>query len=483
MTAIAPLAPPMPLMIRAAAFARTIIGRMVIVIGATAVLAGLQLPFWWAVGIFLMLTSLLPQRRKGILVLAALCWVFFSPPVDLALLGELAPSRGAEHYIRAWPIAVVLTWCIAFAYLWLIRRFPKSPPARRPVVGLLTILVALLLATRAPITGVPWLIITAVAMAFGSYIWFFAYWLSDNHKPDKANPLLRTYAWRPMWGFTNVPFGKGAAYLEKHEAKDDEQLALSQIKGLKLLTLAVMWTAILIVAKRFLLGPSGSLTEIPYAVEHGRIPTYQMALDAMIDGHPYAWPYRWAAVATYFSLWVMHFTIFGHKIIAIARLAGFNIFRNTYRPILATSIAEFYNQVYYYFKELLVTFFFYPTYLRYFKTRPKLRLFIATLAAAGFGNFLFHFLRDQGSIFRRGLFGALWFYRAYAVYALLLGVAISISQQRVLARKGKHPTGLSRVAAITGCLLFYCMICMIEEPNEHHTLKHYWHYFLSLFHP
>ena len=42
----------------------------------------------------------------------------------------------------------------------------------------------------------------------------------------------------------------------------------------------------------------------------------------------------------------------------------------------------------------MVDMFFYPTYLRYFKKHPRLRMVAATMAAACAGNAIFHFLRD-----------------------------------------------------------------------------------------
>jgi D-alanyl-lipoteichoic acid acyltransferase DltB (MBOAT superfamily) len=189
---------------------------------------------------------------------------------------------------------------------------------------------------------------------------------------------------------------------------------------------------------------------------------------------------RWLALILYFSLRVTTLAVFGHKVIAIARMAGFNAFRNTYRPFESTSIAEFYNRVYWYFKEMLVAFFFYPSYLRYFKTRPKLRLFTATLAAAALGNFVFHFFRDDHFILRHGFGGAMKMYLSYAVYALVLGVAIALSQLRVLNRK-HHPAGWRKAIAIAGVLLFYCLICVVEEPNYQHDIADYGNYLISLF--
>jgi hypothetical protein len=41
-----------------------------------------------------------------------------------------------------------------------------------------------------------------------------------------------------------------------------------------------------------------------------------------------------------------------HMIIGTLRLFGFNVFRNTYKPLPPESILEFWNRYYYYFKEL-----------------------------------------------------------------------------------------------------------------------------------
>jgi hypothetical protein len=182
-------------------------------------------------------------------------------------------------------------------------------------------------------------------------------------------------------------------------------------------------------------------------------------------------------------MWVLYFTIFGHKIVGLCRLAGFNIYRNTYKPYRATSIAEFYNCIYYYFKELLASFFFYPAYLRWFRKRPRLRLFAATLAAAGFGNVLFHFLRTEDRILRDGLWQTALFFQPYVFYGLLLGSAIAISQVRGIGRRRQTPTGARRLLATAGVWLFFCLICLIEEPNDAHGLRDYAHYFVALFVP
>ena len=471
---------------------RTRFGRLVLVAIFTALIAGLKMSCWWAIGLVLAATSLFPQQRKAILVVAAAAFAFLMPPVNLPLLRELAPARAANAGgATLWTVtavAILSTWAMAFAYLFVIHRFPRSVVARRPVTGLLVLLLALVAATSAPLTGTAWLLVAAVTMAFAQYVWFFAYWVSENLTRDKSKPVIRTGFWRPFWGFTAVPYGKGAAYLERVEAKNDEDLATCQIKGLRLLLWGIALTVLIVLINKLVyrIPPGASLTKLPdpgLILANPLIPTYAMSLEAMQAGTPYPLPVRWAALIGYFVMRVAALTVWGAKVIAIARMAGFNAFRNTYRPFEAPTIAEFYNRIYYYFNELLVAFFFYPTYLRYFKKHPRVRLFVATLAAAGLGNWLFHFLRDQELIFRHGFVSALAMYRSYAVYALILGVAIGVSQLRSIKNKGKHPHGVRRVGAVVVVVVFYLLISTFEEPNGRFGLRDYANYCFRLFVP
>src|SRR6185369_2906206 len=96
----------------------------------------------------------------------------------------------------------------------------------------------------------------------------------------------------------------------------------------------------------------------------------------------------------------------GHLYIGVLRLFGFYVFRNTYKPLLAETVVEFWNRYYYYFKELLASFFFFPTFTRYFKTHPRLRLLAAVFAAAFFGNMYYHVIYS-GLLFR-GDWPGLW---------------------------------------------------------------------------
>jgi hypothetical protein len=119
----------------------------------------------------------------------------------------------------------------------------------------------------------------------------------------------------------------------------------------------------------------------------------------------------------------------GHVIIGYLRLGGFYVFRNTYKPLLAETIVEFWNRYYYYFKELLVQFFFLPTFTRYFKQSPQLRMFTAVFAAAFFGNLYYHVIKSP--VFFQADWAKLWaVFNPRLVYCFALALGIFISMQR-----------------------------------------------------
>ncbi|MGC4119241.1 MAG: hypothetical protein QM765_32685 [Myxococcales bacterium] len=461
-------------------WARTLPGRLVLVACFTGLFALTGTKTWPLTGVVLALISVAPKLRRLWLLGAALGWIFLSPPLSLSVLRELAAKQGAPGLVSAWPAVVACILAFSAGYVSLVRRWPKSVLGRHPVAGLILLVLALLAASGA-VGGAASVLLAAAAMVLGRYLWFFAYSVCAGLSKDTAPFATRLGFLRPFWGFTLVPFGKGSAYLQKVEAADDEQFAVAQLKGLKLLVWALALSLVLeLLTAIDGSGPGGWLARLGWHPAP-LLPSYPEALESVLQGRPVAWGLRWLALIVFFLEEVTNVAVFGHLAIATARMAGFNAFRNTYRPFASTSIAEFYNRFYYYFKELLVDCFFFPTYFAYFRKSPRLRLFFATLVSAGLGNFLFHFLRDDAYIFRLGFGRALVAYQAYALYALILGVAIGISQARSLARKRKAPTGVRRILAIAGVLTFYCLVSIVDGTDHEHTIADYARYLASLF--
>jgi hypothetical protein len=469
---------------RVRSIVKTIPGRLGLLVIFTGLMAVTRVPAWWQTSIVLALISLFPRHRKILVTLAALGWLVLMPPLlkhptDPHLFAQFAAAKGAGEWLKFWPIVGVVVWLFGMVYSWLVGKYPDSPIGRRPVTGLIVLLVSLLI-LQDHLTGLTWWGVSTFAIIFGHFIWYFAYSCNDAQRTDGTTRPVQPGFWRPFWSVNKIPLGKGAAYLERCEAKNDEEFATAQLKGLKLIWWATLLSILRVVADAVVYGPAGvSLTKIPYFDPPGFLPQYSTALQAHLAGHEYPLHVRWLVLIAAFLFNVLYISIWGHKAIAVCRMAGFNVLRNTYRPLESTSIAEFYNRFHYYLKEFLATFFFFPCYLRYFKKHPRLRLFMATMAAACAGNFMYHFLHYDRTIFQYGFWEALRLFHHFLVYGLILGTAIGLSQLRN-SRRRKPPTGYRKAMAIAGVLFFYTLITMFDETFTHVSALDYGSYFLSL---
>ena len=185
-----------------------------------------------------------------------------------------------------------------------------------------------------------------------------------------------------------------------------------------------------------------------------------------------AFPSAWLTLYGGFVSTTLGIAITGHLIIAGLRLLGFNVFRNTYKPLLCETLIDFWGRLHYYFKELLVEFFFYPTYLKYRKLRPHLRLTVAVFAAAFLGNMYYHVLAYR-SLLLDARFADLWqTLNPRLVYCGLLAAGISLSMIRQRKRRGRAAdTGgagakLRRLRAIFGVWTFYAVIQIWRSQYE-----------------
>jgi hypothetical protein len=429
--------PPLETSPRIVALVQTPPGKAVLLTAFLAVLSRLS-PAWLPIGSFLILAAVVPSgQRRPLVAVGTLVWGFVWPlrsggGVNALLGPALVFLFGALMYLGA-------------------RRSPRFPLFAHPVALLLALCTGYLAIVGArpglfPADGLAW----SVAHALCAYQWFIAYALIDRlgKPPEPAWKQLGTFA--PFWGSTATPFPKGAANWRKIEARTPGALALSQLKGFKLL----LWAGVVDVA---LLGFR--------RVVHQELGVLQMAdaLRLLARGAPLATGMSWAAIACNFLERLLQLTVFGHVIIACCRMTGFAALRNTYRPFEARNVADFWNRYYYYFKELLVEFFYYPTFLRFFKRRPRLRRVFAVFATAGFGNIYYHFMREPGWIQKLGFLSALRQMDVYAVQCIMLSVAISVSQAHRDRPAGKRWLR-ARVLPLATVVVSYClMFAFVDE--------------------
>jgi hypothetical protein len=160
---------------------------------------------------------------------------------------------------------------------------------------------------------------------------------------------------------------------------------------------------------------------------------------------------------------------------------GYCIPRNTRAPLWSNSILDFWTRYYFYFKELLLDFFFFPVYLKLKRFSPALRTIIATFAAACAGNFYYHLLLYTGPLLKLGeanVSGYLHWIAARAVYCVLLATGLSVSMVRTF----RDPKRVRRRwAGIVISATFFAFIHIWSAGDETILIGQRWRLLQSLF--
>ena len=393
---------------------------------------------WWRARMGRALNWLTPYRRRAILAVAAVCAGIIEP------LDSLSKNEGLPLPSDGIGAAIVIL--ALFGILYLTYRaaagFVSLPTAvrRHPQLALHLFYWGFLLVlwNTAPTAGLWRAVLLGVAIIFPYLIWRCGYLLLSGQHGRIAGTSFADhliYLW-PAYGGTETPYGKGLVYLSQHEAKTEEELARSQLAGIKLFFLAVLWGSGLYLMEGIFYGGGNGLTRAL-----GGNANVVPALGQVIkQGTEAPLGAAWASVYCELIKQVLRHAASGHIIIGILRLFGFNVFRNTYKPLLAESIIEFWNRYFYYFKELLVNFFFLPTFTglgKKLKNWPHLRLFAAVFAAAFVGNVYYHVIKDSATVAEGDMYEVLFELRARMFYCLLLASGIFVSMLRQQRQRGQ----------------------------------------------
>jgi hypothetical protein len=431
----------------------------------------------WQASLFLLMAMALfahvPAWRSRVLFVSTYATAFFfsSASIDESI-NEVVLSEG---YTQLSPVTlshVALVGFIALAWglMAYARRYKKSVIAQRPVLTLLALECLLcVLSYRGVFSGYTRLAIWCLLSVFTPYFWFLAYALVDQRSKDRSSDLFQLGTFHPAWtGPTSTPMGKGAGFLRKVLAKTPQALAITQLKGVKLL----LWEKVLVAT-------SVLLTWLCEKQLH--IPSLSDAIDAFLQNHAYTLGMEWAALIWSVTAYTLQIAIYGHFVIGVARMAGFQLPRSTWRVLESRTLIEYFNRFHYYFKELLVDFFFIPTFFSVFKKKPRLRLFFATFMAAGVGNALFHFMREIELLETMGLGGMLETYTSYLFYCVVLATGIGISQVRANAGYIPSPSVWGRVQSFVVVWGFVTLLHIFSDESRNHTLSERMHYLVSLF--
>lgn len=425
-----------------------------------------------AMAAILAVTTFLPNYRRWIVTGGTLIWLARNPHwFDWTVPQYVARSRGvagAFDFPILQAVVLVAVLILGVLLIGLAGRYPRALPFRRPVLTLAIFYAILLVFASSILSGRTSVMAWSFVVTLGAYFWFLAYALVDAKVKDGDSVGLQVGTFHPFWGSTTTPFPKGASYLRRIECKDPQGLAVTQLKALKLLA----WACVLNVSEDLFV----KIVHTGLAV-----PSFQAAFNSVIAGAPIPWYTCWLALITAFAEDVLDLAVWGHTFIACCRMAGFRALRNTYSPLTAKTIADFWNRYYFYFKELLVDFFFYPMFFRHFKRWRRLRIAAATFMAAGFGNMFFHFIRDIRYVAELGLWRAVMGFHVYAFYCSALSAGIVVSQLR--SRKPRRSSHWFRttVSPRLAVLLFYCLLMIFGDTERTRSISLHFAFFLRLF--
>jgi hypothetical protein len=440
---------------RVVAFAQTTAGKIAILASAAVLFyfRGVRDPIVVAVlaGIIF-----LPRHTWTLMAIGGIYWM---PSV---IQGQFNLSQR----ITGTALAIVIA-----ALLWImVQQWPKGWIARNPRLSLLGIFAATLAAAVAipgarTSANVLWPLVASLAAC----LWIFSLALTDRAQtttgwldPIRQNAAM-FFSFFPAAFASTTPFFKRPSAMRRMEAKNPEERAIVQLKGLKLLAWSILLSLVW-----------ATLDTVTAAIG---IPKLQDAIAASTAHHPPAWYLCWASLLDEFFDSALRIALWGNTVVAGCRLAGFRLLRNSYRPLESRTIVDFWNRYYYYFKELIADFFFYPVYMRCFKKHPRVRVLFATWVAVGLGIPLFHFVRDIGVVREIGLWRAVIGYHVLMVYGTLLSIGIGVSQIRKMsAPRDRQGSFLrTRVLPITGVILFFCFVQVFADlrrdvPIQEHLL-------------
>ncbi|MBO6918124.1 MAG: hypothetical protein JJ858_06825 [Rhizobiaceae bacterium] len=399
--------------------------------------------------------AILPKYRIPLIMLSSVFYLLLRPfRVDgwSNLLNTKVVELPLNISPYIWQFSAVGAFlCFAFIFLKCINWQKTTWISKRPVLSLILIwascaIIALLTSDQSYVSTFLWTF-TGVLV---SSLWFLAYAAVDQKNKEQTPLVVRSGFMRPFWGGSATPIGKSFGYLNKFDAKNDNELAVTRLKAIKLivwaLILTIMMHAMEMVARGYL-----------------NLPVLQEIILAHADGNPFATGTNWSSLIYNYFLDLVVIAIWGHFIVAVIRMIGYRIPRNTRNPLASRTLAEFWNRYFFYFKELLVDFFFYPTFVRYFKKAPKLRIAFATFCAAFLGNFLYHFARDTFHFAQLPFWEALAIFQSAAVYSVLLALGLILSQLNPY--KPKPQDGFFRYEVLTrlNVIAFFCFLKIFDD--------------------
>ena len=395
---------------------------------------------------------------------AGLGWTDLSERID-AVKSTEGISGVSAHALAVGSVAVCGLWarlCLGCAARW-----PKSVLARRPLLSQLALMGTLICVVGCDVTGGwPRLIVWSWVLAWAPYVWFMPYAITQARSGATTSLWMPLGQLRAFWSPTYFAVGKLGPYLDRHLGKTAQELAVTQLKGVKLL----LWASAIHALHAFI--------DRWVAPE---FPALETSIDAWLAGHPYPVSSEWTSLLISNVGYSLDIAMWLNLFVGMARLAGYRLPRASWRPLESKTLLDYFNRFNFYFKEMLVDLFFIPTFFKFFKSHPRLRMFFATFMAAGVGNALWHFCRDLHLIHQQGWVATLHGFTSYLFYCLVLATGIAVSQVRITMGIKPPTTWSGRIKAVVLIWTFVTLLRLFSDLSLPHSLLDRLSFLTSLF--
>jgi len=436
-----------------------------------------SLVFWTIVALWLLYG---PQATMGLLLTHLVVYLVLHPRPDghrwltlaTGVLGYAAflwdPDAG--EWGRNLPPAAATGLAAVLGYRYLLMPLlarPRLAPLLRTLTVQSAIITVGLGALVEGLTGDEWSLPLGILLFFWQWERLIMYHVDykDGLVPREL-PLRRYLAvfWNPgvipnwNWGVT---IGQGYAYVHNNFLCEDKNRLV--ISGLRIWGVALLYLVFWNWGRHLLVQLFGDLgipvyraytkDLVRHFVAGGEVTTASVLATTFLDLA--RWTMLWAGV--------VHFKV------GIWRICGYRMDPYINRPWLATDLATFWSRFTFHYREFLVRAFYFPVFFRFFRNYTNLRIFVATMAAAAYGNLVWGHMTER--LYYRGLeFKHVVYVFGTWPYFVLLGLGIALSQIYLLGRRRRRRPWtrdwwiLKDILAVYVMLQYYALIHIFARP-------------------
>ena len=437
-----------------------ILAQLALVIFFGVFLCVLKQENWIALTVFLGLISVFPfYRMKLSAIFTVIGWFILGySPIPSASSIALGQGFTLSHPFLMEFGAVLLVFIFSVGAINFFQLFPTRFSSL--IIFSFYFLLLTLISYFVP-NGALSVLIWIFVWALGKFICYLLVSVSKETKPMAA--ILQVSFFLPFWSHYAWPMPIDLQRLCESEARDQSEFYRVQLSGFKLLIWSLVLAFLYDCLRYFFFNVPPGISGIFFIkkLPHFSLPTvYEIGFNEF-NKLKLSAKFYWVDLILSGFRYPLLAAAKAGICVSIARMAGFNLFRSTYKPYQAKNFADLLKRLGFYYNELLVRIFFYPIwgFLRPVHRYKSLRLWFTIFLTIGMGGFLLHifsrmyFLQDGPLLIE--------FKEKYLItlpYFVTLAFAVASSNIGRKYMPNFLYTGNYHLIRLTGIYLLYAII-------------------------